>query len=243
MCSLSLNNPKDIVALHVKSEWKKACKLHMTTIIKSLTLGILLVAPAPDAWATRKFNPDTECTSRDRGPYPWNFRQIVEDHINKGFFDPNSIIDLEIFKPAPGWWTTAAFKKTRKNTKCYWYIPFMANGKNRMGGYVGRKAYGLWVKNSIVVHSLERSGIDQRVNLSGERSFSEELDKLSADERAKVLALAAASAAEHDESSAPAYLGELKELAKLRDAGIISEEEFQQKKTEILGLKKNDGGR
>ena len=33
------------------------------------------------------------------------------------------------------------------------------------------------------------------------------------------------------------YIEELKKLAELRDLGIITEEEFQQKKKELLGIK------
>ena len=34
----------------------------------------------------------------------------------------------------------------------------------------------------------------------------------------------------------PAYVAELEQLGNLRDAGILTEEEFQAKKTQILGL-------
>lgn len=214
--------------------------MFMRAMIK-MAPGILLLLLAPSAWAAPEFNPYVGCKSQDiidKGPYPWEFRTIVEGYINRNFYDPRSVIDLEIYKPAPGWWTTAKFKMTTRNTKCYWYIPFVANGKNRMGGYVGRKAYGLWVKNGSAVYYAERTGVDRRVIEDGERHFSEELNKLSTDEQEKVLALASPDSGQQERET-PAYLQELKELAKLRDAGIITEEEFQQKKTEILGLEKH----
>lgn len=37
-------------------------------------------------------------------------------------------------------------------------------------------------------------------------------------------------------SETPAYIGELQELAKLRDRGIITETEFERKKAQLLGL-------
>ncbi len=37
-------------------------------------------------------------------------------------------------------------------------------------------------------------------------------------------------------SAEPAYAGELEELAKLKDEGILSEEEFAAKKKQILGI-------
>ena len=46
---------------------------------------------------------------------------------------------------------------------------------------------------------------------------------------------------EHENKSkktpATDYIEELKKLAELRDLGIITEEEFQQKKKELLGIK------
>lgn len=203
----------------------------------TLLLGVLLLPLAHTAFAAPRFDPDTECTSADRGPYPWNFRKIVTDHIGKTFFDPNSVTGLEAFKPAPGWWTTASFKMTRRNTQCYWFIGYKANGKNRMGGYVGQKAFGLWVKNGIAVHSAERTSIDKVVLESGNRAFSDELDKLSAEDREEALRKVAEEP-EAQRSGPPSYLQELRELAQLRDEGIITDEEFEQKKKEILGLEK-----
>ena len=36
--------------------------------------------------------------------------------------------------------------------------------------------------------------------------------------------------------AAPAYMAELEQLASLRDAGILTDEEFEAKKRKILGL-------
>ena len=44
----------------------------------------------------------------------------------------------------------------------------------------------------------------------------------------------AAPAAPADAS--PAYIGELEQLASLRDSGVLTDEEFEAKKREILGL-------
>ncbi|MBZ0142993.1 MAG: SHOCT domain-containing protein [Rhodocyclaceae bacterium] len=198
--------------------------------------ALCLFVPVSTSWAAERFDPATECTSRDRGPYPWNFRQIVESYISETFFDPGSVAGLEIHKPAPGWWSTAALKMTRRNTQCYWYIAFSANGKNRMGGYVGRKVYGLWVRNGGIRVSQERTGIDQEVITSGERAFAAELEKLDEQGRQAALQL---SRKERDQSSiseSPSYLQELRSLAALRDEGVITEEEFQTKKSQILGL-------
>jgi hypothetical protein len=37
-------------------------------------------------------------------------------------------------------------------------------------------------------------------------------------------------------SSEPAYVGELERLSQLRDQGILSDEEFEAKKKQILGI-------
>ena len=46
----------------------------------------------------------------------------------------------------------------------------------------------------------------------------------------------AESASADSASAEPAYAGELEELAKLKDEGILTEEEFAAKKKQILGL-------
>jgi Short C-terminal domain len=51
------------------------------------------------------------------------------------------------------------------------------------------------------------------------------------EEQAQVAPTAAASAAPE-----PGYMAELERLAQLRDQGIVSEEEFQAKKKQLLGL-------
>ena len=53
------------------------------------------------------------------------------------------------------------------------------------------------------------------------------------EEPAEAAPAAAASAAAPEE---PGYVAELEQLAKLRDQGIVSEEEFQAKKKQLLGI-------
>lgn len=47
---------------------------------------------------------------------------------------------------------------------------------------------------------------------------------------------AGAEPAETTAASEPEYMGELERLAQLRDQGILSEEEFEAKKKQILGI-------
>jgi len=106
---------------------------------------------------------------------------------------------------------------------------------------VGRKAHGLWIREGRIVHSSERTEVEANVITEGEQAFDEELAKLPEDERQQALDLAEEDTGEAD-AGAPDYIQELRELAKLPDEGILSEEEFQKKKEEILGLDEEDGG-
>lgn len=201
---------------------------------------LLSAAVVSSVWAAPRFDPEVECTRQELGPYPWSYLEIVKGHIERTFFDPHSVIDLEIFKPSPGWWTTAVFKLTRNNTECYWYIPYRANGKNRMGGYVGRKAYGIWVKRDTVFHSSERTAIPSELIERGEAIYEQEFEKLTDQQKEQALELALDQGKPQDTSLS--YLQELRELAELRDAGIISEEEFQKKKAQVLGIGDEESG-
>ena len=49
-------------------------------------------------------------------------------------------------------------------------------------------------------------------------------------------AYAAQQAAAPPAAAEPDYMAELQELAKLKDAGIVSEEEFEAKKKQLLGI-------
>jgi hypothetical protein len=186
---------------------------------------------ATAALAAERFDPATECTDETRGPYPFNYSQLVRDYISSTFKDPSSVIDLDIYKPAPGVWSNALFKKTRENTTCNWYIVFSANGKNSYGAYVGSSMRGLWVRYGVVTNSMERTGVDPSVISEGEAAYERNLKRLSEEERVALVERNATSSA-----SAPkiSYIDELRELAKLRDDGVISSAEFDTKKKKIL---------
>ena len=61
-------------------------------------------------------------------------------------------------------------------------------------------------------------------------------DFSSREEPAPAAAPAPAPAAADAAGSEPEYVGELERLAQLRDQGILSDEEFQAKKKQILGI-------
>jgi Short C-terminal domain len=65
---------------------------------------------------------------------------------------------------------------------------------------------------------------------AGERSAARQAGEQDAEPRQQASAEPAAEAAEPD------YMTELEQLAKLRDQGVISPEEFDAKKKQILGI-------
>jgi hypothetical protein len=195
-------------------------------------------------WSAERFDPATQCTSGDYGEYPFDYAEIVDKYIHKHFFDPSSIMDLEIYKPDPSWFSNAVFKKTRNNTTCYWRILFEVNGKNKMGGYVGRKAKGLFVKWGIVHHVQEYTHIEPNAKFAGEDAYKKEMANrpITLKVPSKKIDLRYLSdeldeEEQQEQEVVPSYIAELKALANLQDEGIISEEEFQRKKTEILERK------
>jgi hypothetical protein len=183
------------------------------------------------ALAAERFNPAAECTDEMRGPYPFNYSQLVKDYISSSFKDPSSVIDLDVYKPAPGFWSNALFKKTRENTTCNWYIAFSANGKNSYGAYVGSSVRGLWVRYGEITNSMERTGVDPAVISEGEAAYERNLKRLSEGERDALVERNATNSMPVPKIS---YIDELRELAKLRDDGVISNSEFDARKKKIL---------
>src|SRR5215213_11905552 len=61
-------------------------------------------------------------------------------------------------------------------------------------------------------------------------------DFSSREEPAEAAAPAAAPAPAPDAAPEPEYVGELERLSQLRDQGIITDEEFEAKKKQILGI-------
>jgi hypothetical protein len=202
-------------------------------------LLLLALTTSITAHAAERFDPVTQCTDETRGPYPFNYQKIVADYIKATFKDPSSVKDLEIYKPAPGFWSNAILKRTRENTVCNWYIAFSANGKNSYGAYVGSSVMGLWIRNGMLTHAQERTGIDSSVILSGNEAYIRQLDRLTPDER-DALATTSTSTPSQTAASGISYIDELRELSKLRDDRVISSAEFEAKKKQILSKAENE---
>ena len=79
-----------------------------------------------------------------------------------------------------------------------------------------------------------RQGYRTMARMQRRRSFVQDRlgmrEDFSREQQAETAAPATASASE------PEYVGELERLAQLRDQGILSEEEFEAKKKQLLGI-------
>lgn len=75
------------------------------------------------------------------GPYPGNYKQAVAADIKTRFFDPYSLRDVAISEPHEGYLLMQQG----------WVVCVRANGKNRMGAYVGMKDTGFLVNNGKVI--------------------------------------------------------------------------------------------
>jgi hypothetical protein len=82
--------------------------------------------------------------SRDPGPFPNDYKSILAQEIKRTYFDPHSLRDVSISTPIAG---------NLPHTVTGWVVCMEANGKNRMGGYVGLKTYGFLIRNGVVIYS------------------------------------------------------------------------------------------
>ena len=105
-----------------------------------------------------------------------------------------------------------------------------------MGAYVGIKIIGLYTRGGTIQFLEEYRSIEPSLARNGEKAFAAELAKLPIEEQRRILdsGVEDSSQAIDTGNTEISYIQELKELAALREQGIISEEEFEREKTEIL---------
>lgn len=75
------------------------------------------------------------------GPYPERYKEAIRADIRDRFFDPHSLRDVEISQPREG----------HIHSQQGWVVCVRANGKNRFGGYTGRKNTAFLLNNGRVV--------------------------------------------------------------------------------------------
>src|SRR5947209_7164870 len=101
--------------------------------IPSLLLAVLLAgcaaAPAPSKQQT---------AAADYGPYPSNYREIVNAWIKHSMKDPYSVRDVQVGVPEKFWITDPPLLGGK--TIYGYMIAVGLNAKNSFGAYTGRQA-------------------------------------------------------------------------------------------------------
>ena len=93
-----------------------------------------------------------QAQSSDPGPYPNDYQALVQAWMREALVDPNSVQDLETAAPQSGsLWRGALFGGSLPA----WYVCTRFNSRNRMGGYVGRKTYVLFIAQGKLVAANE----------------------------------------------------------------------------------------
>ncbi len=208
---------------------------------RRLCAMLLVIFLLPQVLLAASFNPDQEAKTADKGPYPWEYGALVQQFISDVFFDPSSVLDFEMTKPTASWWRGPGLGRVRERTTFCWMVMFTANAKNRMGGYVGKKAYVVYIRDARIVSNEEilwnprTESTFNRFKSQGENNFRAEWEKLTPELQQKAQLLMGSSQPKPDKQE-PSYIEELKALAVLREQGVITEEEFNAKKRQLLGL-------
>jgi hypothetical protein len=86
---------------------------------------------------------------RDPGPAPKDAKGVVREHIRTTFNDPYSLRDVEIGDAEPS------------QIAGGWLVCFRANGKNRMGAYIGLSTIVYQIKNDKVIDSEQGDGAER----------------------------------------------------------------------------------
>jgi hypothetical protein len=94
----------------------------------------------------------------DHGPYPSNYRAIVNDWIKHTFADPYSIRDLTITKPAKGWRSGSPLFG-EKSVNYGWEVLVTCNAKNQLGAYTGLLTYDLIIRDGKVASDGSRDAV------------------------------------------------------------------------------------
>lgn len=171
--------------------------------------------------------PGGENTFKSSAPDMERFRQAAERELRSRMFDPESARFEWPYGFINGTWQPPF----RKPIEGYWTCG-RVNAKNRMGGYTGNHSF---------VAVVSAGGVVQYV----ESGTGGDFDILATQCEKAVRLLPPpppgfgtnnASAGQH---AAPSMADELKKLADLRQAGALTEEEFQAAKQRLLGAPAN----
>lgn len=91
-------------------------------------------------------NPQQAATAtQNAGPFPESYKEIISQEIKRTFFDPYSLRDTSISTPVAG------SLPYQSGSGSGWVVCTEANGKNRMGGYVGLTKTAFLIRNGMIV--------------------------------------------------------------------------------------------
>ena len=111
-----------------------------TKMILSLAAIVLTSCAAPSK---------QEVAAADYGPYPSNYRELVNAWIKRSMKDPYSVRDVQMGEPEKFWVAEAPILGGKKT---YGYMIAVAlNAKNSFGAYTGRQAYQLQIREGRVI--------------------------------------------------------------------------------------------
>jgi hypothetical protein len=98
-----------------------------------------------------------EVASANYGPYPSNYKEIVQGWIKQRFRDPYSIRDLKLGVPEKYWVQDPPLLGGKTH---YGYMVAVAlNGKNAFGAYVGIQAYRLLIRDGRLIAQQNASEV------------------------------------------------------------------------------------
>ena len=94
--------------------------------------------------------PQDQIDSADYGPFPMNYKQIVEDALKANLFDPYSAV-ISVRSPERKYFKTAFSSEV----KFGWGNYVTMNAKNRYGAYVGERKYIYLIKDGQIIELRE----------------------------------------------------------------------------------------
>lgn len=87
------------------------------------------------------------------GPMPEDAADIARQFLLDVLVDPGSLSQFKVIKPAEPCAVSGIFQATKYG----WCITFEYNAKNRLGGYVGKKAETILIRDGQVASVMDAS--------------------------------------------------------------------------------------
>lgn len=119
---------------------KRRIYMKLQILVMLLTISLLGCAVPPT---------EEQLRNADYGPYPYDYKEIITNHLDKILKDPDSAqVDFKGFLPTQQW--SSYFG----NTKYGYAICVDINAKNSFGGYTGRQTSYFLINNGYIVQEI-----------------------------------------------------------------------------------------